>query len=207
MSSKQYFEKVAHEWDHMRNSFFHENVRDRAIQEAHIERGSVVADIGAGSGFITEGLVDMPVKIIAIDQSPNMIDVMKSKFHTYENIDYRVGESEDLPVKENEVNHVFANMFLHHVDDPRESILELYRILKPGGQLIITDLDKHNHEFLRTEQHDKWLGFEREDIRSWFASSGFHDILIDNVGETCSSQSETNDELADVSVFIATGKK
>lgn len=52
-------------------------------------------------------------------------------------------------------------MFLHHVGDPYLAIGEVKRILKPGGKLILTDLDRHNHEYLRIEQKDRWLGFDR----------------------------------------------
>jgi ubiquinone/menaquinone biosynthesis C-methylase UbiE len=57
MSSKQYFEQVATQWDKMRQNFFSENVREVALAVANIQAGAVAADLGAGTGFISEGLV------------------------------------------------------------------------------------------------------------------------------------------------------
>jgi len=207
MSSKNYFDKVAPDWDNMLTGFFQVGVRKRAIKEANIKANAVVADIGAGSGFISEGLLGLNVKIIAVDQSENMLEVMKNKFFNANNIEYRLGEAENLPIKDNEVDCAFANMFLHHVESPLKTIKEIYRILKPGGQLIITDLDKHEHEFLKTEQNDKWMGFDRTDIKNWFLSSGFQEVFIDCIGENCCSKSEDSKESAEISVFIAKGVK
>jgi ubiquinone/menaquinone biosynthesis C-methylase UbiE len=59
-------------------------------------------------------------------------------------------------------------MYLHHVELPSEAIKEMVRILKPGGKLVVTDLDEHAFEFLKEEHHDKWMGFRRDDIERWF---------------------------------------
>jgi ubiquinone/menaquinone biosynthesis C-methylase UbiE len=56
-------------------------------------------------------------------------------------------------------------MLLHHVENPKVAIKEMVRILKPGGMIVITDLDEHKFEFLKTEQHDRWMGFKREDVQ------------------------------------------
>jgi len=203
MSSKQYFDTVAAEWDTMRQEFFHTNVRERALSEAQVKEHSTVADIGAGNGFINEGLIDKNVNIIALDQSQLKLDVMKEKFTGNTQIDYRQGEAENLPLRDNEVDAAFANMFLHDVESPQNTIKDIYRALKPGGIFIITDLDKHNHEFLITEQNDRWPGFERNEIKEWFREAGFKNVMIDCIGENCCSESKSTDEIAEISIFIA----
>ena len=55
MSSNDYFERVADRWDEMRSGFFSENVRESAYKAAGIQSGRLAADIGAGTGFVTEG--------------------------------------------------------------------------------------------------------------------------------------------------------
>jgi SAM-dependent methyltransferase len=97
-------------------------------------------------------------------------------------------------------------MYLHHVENPEKAINEMSRILKQGGKLFITDLDKHNHEFLRTEQYDKWLGFNRNDIKKWFESAGLKNVVVDCVGAKCCADSESkNTERAEISIFIGYG--
>lgn len=207
MSSKEYFNQVAHQWDEMRARFFSESVREKAFSIAEVQEGKIAADIGAGTGFITEGLIRKGLQVITVDQSEAMVEEMRKKFAHYDKIDYRIGEAESLPIADGTVDYVFANMYLHHVESPPEAIKEMARILKPEGKLIITDLDEHTFKFLRDEHHDRWMGFKREDIRKWFIEAGLREVIVDCVGESCRSQSRHGDEYADVSIFVASARK
>lgn len=100
----------------MRGGFFSEAVRDKAFSMDAIRTGKIAADIGEGTGFITEGLIRKSLKVIAIDRSEAMLAKMKEKFSHDEGIDYREGEAENLPISDGTVDYVFANMYLHHVD-------------------------------------------------------------------------------------------
>ncbi|HEM60707.1 MAG TPA: class I SAM-dependent methyltransferase [Chloroflexi bacterium] len=207
MSSKEYFDDVARQWNTMREVFFSDAVRDRAISMAQVQPGQIAADIGAGSGFVTEGLLERGLRVIAVDQSPVMLEEIGRKIASPEALDCRVGQAERLPLDDEAVDHVFANMYLHHVESPLDAIEEMVRILRPGGGLVITDLDEHNFQFLRTEQHDLWLGFKREDVQAWLCASGLIDVVLDSVGEDCCSQSECGADPARISIFLAYGRK
>lgn len=80
--SKEYFDEVASNWDNMRNNFFSDDVRKAAYKTAHVEEGKIAADIGAGTGFITEGLIKRNIKVIAVDQSFEMLNLLKISFLT-----------------------------------------------------------------------------------------------------------------------------
>lgn len=69
------------------------------------------------------------------------------------------------------------------------AIKEMTRILKSGGKLVITDLDEHDFDFLKTEHHDRWMGFDRENIKQWFIEVGFKKASLDSVEEKCTSES------------------
>jgi len=207
MSSKQYFEQVANQWDQMRQNFFSEKVREMAYVAANVQAGKLAADIGAGTGFIVEGLVQKGLRVIAIDQSEAMIEEMKRKYKALDVVDCRIGESENLPIENDTVDYVFSNMYLHHVESPPRAIEEIVRVLKKGGKIVITDLDEHEYEFLRTEQHDRWMGFKREDIKRWFIEAGLSNVKIDCVGENCCADSSCGSEIARISIFVASGEK
>lgn len=207
MSSKEYFDRVAEQWDNMREDLFSERVRRKAFSSVDLRAGQLAADIGAGTGFITEGLVQKGIEVIAVDQSEAMLEIMKKKFFHFGKIYYRLGVAESLPIPNESVHYCFANMCLHHVDSPQQAISEMARILRPGGKVVITDLDKHNFQFLQAEQHARWLGFDRAELKEWFLEAGLKSILVDHSGENCFSKSNCGYHYANMSIFLAIGEK
>jgi ubiquinone/menaquinone biosynthesis C-methylase UbiE len=207
MSSKVYFDQVAQQWDQMQQSFFSEAVRDKALTVARVQAGQTAADIGAGSGFITAGLLGRGLRVIAVDQSGEMLVEMGKKFDQAAGIEYRQGEAEALPLVDEEVDYAFANMYLHHVESPPEAIKEMVRTLKPGGKLVITDLDEHAFEFLRAEQYDRWLGFKREEVKDWFTAAGLKQVAVVDSEEKCCGASCCGGEKAAITIFVASGEK
>jgi ubiquinone/menaquinone biosynthesis C-methylase UbiE len=206
MNSKKYFDEVAQQWDNMQQSFFSEDIREKAFSVAGVKKGMIAADIGAGSGFITEGLIGKGLKVIAVDQSEAMLVEMRKKFSGAEGVEYRLGEAEKLPIPDEAVDYVFANMYIHHVESLPKAIKEMVRILKPGGELVITDMDEHEFEFLKEEHHDRWMGFKREDVRRWFEEAGLKNVIVDCIDENCSCRSSCG-EHASISIFVASGEK
>ena len=206
MSSKQFFNQVAGEWDRMRTNFYSENVREKAFDIVDARPGQLAADVGAGTGFITEGLLRRGLKVIAVDQSEPMLLKMKSKFADCAEVKYLKGEAANLPLPDEAVAYVFANMYLHHVERPASAIKEMARILKPNGRLMITDVDEHGFEFLKTEHHDRWLGFKRADLTEWLIAAGLGNVVVADIHEECRVQSASGD-LALMSIFAASGKK
>lgn len=207
MSSKRFFDEVAEEWDAMRPNYYSENVREKAFDLAGVKSDQLAADVGAGTGFITEGLLRRKLRVVAIDQSEAMLSKMQRKFARVDGIDYRFGKAESLPLDDESVEYVFANMYLHHVESPRLAIKEMARILAPEGVLTITDVDAHTFEFLKTEHHDRWLGFRREDVREWFIAARLKDVSVDDLDEECRVQSIESADVALMSIFAATGEK
>ena len=207
MNSKDYFDRVAQDWDEMRENFFSDEVRVTALSTATVQKDKIAADIGAGTGFISEGLIQAGLQVIAVDQSEAILKEMKRKFADIETIDYRVGQAQNLPIPDETVDYAFANMYLHHVESPPEAIEEMVRILKPASKLVITDLDEHEFDFLREEHHDRWMGFKRADIVAWFQSAGLTEICVESIGACCKAQSSCGGEFASIGIFVASGER
>ena len=204
-ATREYFDRVAGQWDQMRRTFFGEGVRIAAVRAANISRGSIMADVGTGTGFIAEAALAVGARVIAIDSSESMLAQMRERYAN-KAIEVRVGDLDSLPLKDGEVDAVLANMVLHHAPDPAHAICEMARGLKPGGRLVITDADSHTHEWLRTEQHDRWLGFERAEVAKWFKDAGLIDVSIGDTDEICSPTAKCGTSAA-ITIFLARGQK
>jgi ubiquinone/menaquinone biosynthesis C-methylase UbiE len=204
---RRYFDRIASQWDSISKEFYSKAVREKILSMVHAEPGIMLADLGAGTGFISEGLVDGPASIIAIDQSAEMLKHMKIKFADAGNIDYRKGHASHLPVRDNIVDYALANMYLHHVDDPASAIREIHRILKPGGRMVLTDLEAHPFDHFRTTYHDLWLGFRHGEIENWMQEAGFTNADVHSIEEYCCETSVKPQINARLSIFLATGQK
>jgi ubiquinone/menaquinone biosynthesis C-methylase UbiE len=206
--SAPYFEKVAKQWDNLRTGYFTEAVRESAISKAYLHPGMTVADVGAGTGFVTAGLAPLVKKVHVLDGSQAMLDVARKNLSDFNNLEFHKADGLALPLPDASLDAIFANMYLHHCPDPLAAIREMVRTLRPGGRLVITDMDEHTHEWLRTEMSDVWLGFDREQVRAWYEQLGLVNVLLDCTGQSCQAGCQSDaGEHADISIFVAAGTK
>jgi ubiquinone/menaquinone biosynthesis C-methylase UbiE len=205
-SSKEYFAEVAERWDELREGFFTDSLRDKAIALSEIKAGSLAVDVGAGTGFMSEGLLAAGARVVAVDDSEEMLSQARAKLGVNKGIEFRLGSAEKIPVPDGTADFVFANMVLHHVEHPGVAVKEMARILKPGGRVVVTDLDRHDAVFLKTEHHDRWMGFDRAAVREFISAAGLEEATVVGVGELCCATSSCG-EKAEISIFAAVGRK
>jgi len=139
-----------------------------------------VADLGAGEGTLSQLLAKRARKVIAIDNSPKMVEFgsQLAKKHGFKNLEYRLGDIEDPPIPKDSVDLALLSQALHHAIHPERAIGAAHRILKRGGRLVILDLLSHRFEKARELYADHWLGFSEVQLHQLLEKSGFRDIEV-----------------------------
>jgi len=138
----------------------------------------VIADLCAGEGTVSQLLARRARKVIAVDNSEKMVEFGSSlaRAHHVKNLEYRLGDLEELPIKKGEADVAFFSQSLHHAQHPPRALAEAFRIVKPGGRVIILDLLKHHFEEARALYADVWLGFSEVDLRRMLGDAGFQNV-------------------------------
>ena len=138
----------------------------------------VVADLGAGEGTFSQLLARRAKKVIAVDNSEKMVEygAELARKHGVENIEYRKGELEDVPLRDASVELAFFSQPLHHAQHPERAVAEAWRILKPGGRIVVLDLMRHNYEEARELYADLWLGFTEVEAARFLRQAGFKNV-------------------------------
>ena len=138
----------------------------------------VIADLGAGEGTLSQLLAQGARQVVAVDNSEKMVEFGSrlAAEHGLTNLEYRQGDLEALPIEDGVVDLAIFSQSLHHAQHPGRAAKEAYRILRPGGRVVVLDLIQHHFEEAREMYADLWLGFSQVEVIGFLRASGFRDI-------------------------------
>jgi ubiquinone/menaquinone biosynthesis C-methylase UbiE/biotin operon repressor len=138
----------------------------------------VIADLGAGEGTLSQLMSQRAKRVIAVDNSEKMVEFGSelARKHGIDNLQYRLGDIEDVPIRSGTIDLAILSQALHHAPHPERAISEAWRILKPGGRLAVLDLNRHHFEEARDMYADLWLGFTEVELERLIKGGGFRDV-------------------------------
>ncbi len=161
----------------------------------------VIADLGAGEGMLSQLLARRVSKVWCIDNSPRMIEVgtgLAAK-NGLANLAYKLGDIENVPLPDRSVDLAILSQALHHAQHPGKAVAEAFRILRPGGQVLVLDLKEHTFERARDLYADVWLGFKESALHGFLKKAGFQNVEVTTVAR------ETNEPYFET--LLASGNK
>ena len=171
--AKRFFRTVAPQWDRLKKEVLGDFDLNRLF-EAEMAGHRVVADLGCGTGEMLARLMGRgPSTLIGVDSSPEMLEQAKIRLPEHRDIDLRLGEIENLPMRDQEVDAAAMSMVLYHIYEPQRSIREVFRVLRPGGVFLLADFLRHTREEIKEIIGGTWLGFSRGQVKTWLTDSGF----------------------------------
>jgi arsenite methyltransferase len=161
-----------------------------------LKEGDVVVDLGSGGGidvFRASALVGKTGKAIGIDVTPEMIwrarDTASKYADKYQNVEFRLGEIEHLPIESNTVDYLISNCVINLSPNKQQVFDEAFRVLKPNGQFVVADItvNKEIPESARKDM-DSWSmcvsgAISDADYAAMLKASGFEEINLEEIPE------------------------
>ena len=148
-----------------------------------------IGDLGAGEGTFSQLLAQRAAKVIAVDNSAKMVEfgAKLALENGIGNLEYRLGDLEAPPIEAESLDLAFFSQSLHHALHPQAAVNAAFRLLKPGGRIVILDLKRHTFEQARELYADTWLGFSEVELRGFLEQAQFRDVqswIVDREKQT-----------------------
>lgn len=145
------------------------------LHELKLPREATVLEVGPGEGELLSSLADHFGKVVALDNSEEMLNKAKARAVREEagNVEFVLGDTAEAVRLGLKARLIVVSMVLHHVSSPAEIFMDCASLLEDGGVMLIVDLCSHNQGWVREACGDLWLGFEPEELSNWALGAGF----------------------------------
>ena len=208
MSEKRlFFNNLAYDWDNRFCTKELENFLSTFVPIFGLRSGNKVLDVGTGTGILIPYLIKeigVNGQIVAIDYAKKMIEVCKSKYKQFSNIEFRVGNIEEIDYSSGFFDFVICFGVFPHIENKIQALIQINRVLKKEGKLIIAhalsreEIQNHHQSSSSVVAQDKLP--DEDKMRKLLNQTGFKEINItDSIGcYLCSSIK--SDDLEDVNL-------
>ncbi len=185
--TRQFFNTIADDWETLSRDILNNFDLAGAVCQAIPTPCASAVDLGCGTGLVLEAMRQKAHSVIGVDGSSRMLELSRRRFGDgASDVSLRIGELDHLPLRDAESDFACINMVLHHLSVPQEALREIFRVIVPGGYLLVTDFNQHTLESMRSDYGDLWLGFDAPTLFTFIEEAGFliqkHELTPVNKG-------------------------
>lgn len=175
-----FFGRHAGQWDDLRSDLFGPRFTDQALLGL-LDPEWTVADLGCGTGNAAELLAPWVRQVVAMDESPEMLDAARRRLADRDNIRFVRADLTVASVEPRSVDAAVCMLMLHHIERPARVLGQMAAMLRTdrgGGVGLVVDITAHDRADYRHEMGHKHAGFEPGAVRTMFESAGFVGVRI-----------------------------
>jgi ArsR family transcriptional regulator len=175
--SRSFFGRVAGEWEEIRASLFGRSFLAGALP-ALLPSEWEAADFGCGTGDASALLAPFLRRVIAFDQSDEMLEAARRRLAQFGHVEVLAGEAHAAPLADASVDLAVSSLLLHHVERPEAALAEMARVLRAGGRALVIDMLPHTRQEYRQSMGHLHLGFDPAWTTATLAASGFEGVRV-----------------------------
>jgi ArsR family transcriptional regulator len=173
--AQSFFGRVAGQWDDVRTELFGAVFTLRALLH-FLPREWTVADLGCGTGNVSEILAPLVKRVHAVDSSEVMLDAARKRLRVYTNITYHAGHLEATGLERASVDAAASVLVMCYVPDLAAAAKEMHEIVRPGGRAVIVDMAEHDRVSYKHTLGHRWLGMPERAMTDALQKAGFRDV-------------------------------
>jgi demethylmenaquinone methyltransferase/2-methoxy-6-polyprenyl-1,4-benzoquinol methylase len=166
----RYFSKV---YDQVNPFIWNEEMRDQALEWFDLEQGDRVLDVGCGTGFATEGLLQHTDDVHGLDQSGGQLEKAFAKFGKTDQVRFYRGDAERLPFADDTFDALWSSGSIEYWPNPVAALAEFRRVVKPGGTVLVVGPDYPESKLFQTLADAIMLFYDEAEADRMFSEAGF----------------------------------
>jgi len=200
-NSVDHFKHKSKSWDmssrRVKNA---KSIADLIVKNIKFDPSMEVMDLGAGTGLLSYFIAPHVSKIVAVDNSPSMLEEFKNKAPEFDSDTEMIAADISKEEIDRTFDGIISSMTIHHVKDTRALFSTLYSLLNENGFIAIADLDTEDGSFHSDDTGVFHHGFDRELLEKVAKEAGFQEIRFDLASTISKPQ-------CDFTVFLMTAHK
>ncbi|MFP4625738.1 MAG: methyltransferase domain-containing protein [Natronomonas sp.] len=171
--SRVFYKYLSRVYDTVNPFIWDEGMRNEAIEWLDVAVDDRVLDVGCGTGFATEGLLEHAEEVYALDQSIHQLEKAYAKFGTTGSVRFHRGDAERLPFVDDTFDVYWSSGSIEYWPNPVDALEEARRVTKPGGRVLVVGPDAPKSRFWRSIADAVMLFYSESEADRMFDAAGF----------------------------------
>jgi demethylmenaquinone methyltransferase/2-methoxy-6-polyprenyl-1,4-benzoquinol methylase len=174
--ARTFYKYLSKVYDRINPFIWNEEMRDEAIAMLDIEPGDHVLDVGCGTGFATEALLERTENVHGLDQSAHQLQRAYAKFGKRGPVRFYRGDAERVPFADDAFDLVWSSGSIEYWPNPVDALEEFRRVTKPGGKVLVVGPDYPDNTVFQKVADAIMLFYDEEEADRMFAEAGYPDF-------------------------------